>query len=311
MRPLRRTHESGNAAVMDLLDRMTTFVRVVEAGSFSSAARQLRMSSAAVSRQIASLETELRLPLLRRTTRRMAVTEPGGRYYARCLRVLQEVEEASLFARADSPSGLLRVNAPVSFGLARVVPEVPAFLRAQPRMRVDLRLEDVRVNLVMQDVDVAVRVGALPDSTDLVAHPLGAFRRVLVAAPRYLKGRTLPRSPDDLPTLDLLGYASGAVADTWTLRSGNQEARVRVMPVFACSALQAVRTLALLGVGVGWLPEWLVQEDMEQRRLRRLLPEWTSVPIQVHALHRTTHRGVPRIRAWIDHLRTAYQTMRA
>ena len=296
---------------MDLLDRMTTFVRVVEAGSFSTAARQLGMSSAAVSRQIAALETELRLPLLRRTTRRMAVTEPGGRYYARCLRVLQEVDEASAFARTDAPSGLLRVNAPVSFGLARVVPEVPAFLRAHPRMRVDLRLEDARVNLAMQDVDVAIRVGAVPDSADLVAHPLGAFRRFLVAAPGYLKTRSPPRSPDDLQALDLLGYASGGVADTWTLRSEEREARVRVMPIFVCSALQAVRTLALQGMGVAWLPEWFVAEDLERRRLRRLLPAWTSAAVPVHALQRTTHRGTPRSRAWIDHLRTAYQSMRA
>src|SRR6201992_1979169 len=155
---------------MDLLDKMATYVRVVEAGSFSAAAKQLRISSGAVSRQIATLEEDLRITLLRRSTRRMEITPAGHRYYDACLRVIREVEDAQASGRATGPLGPLQVSAPVTFGLERVVPHVGAFMAKHPQVRLDLRLEDRLLDLALEGVDVAVRVGNPPASTtDLIA----------------------------------------------------------------------------------------------------------------------------------------------
>ncbi len=145
---------------MDLLDKMATYVRVVEAGSFSAAGKQLRISSGAVSRQIATLETSLRRSLLRRSTRRMEITADGRRYYEACLRVLREVEEAQAAGRGTGREGPLQITAPVTFGLERVVQHVAGLMAKHPELRVDLRLEDRLLDLALEGVDVAIRVGA-------------------------------------------------------------------------------------------------------------------------------------------------------
>src|SRR5580693_6004566 len=141
---------------MDLLDKMATYVRVVEAGSFTAAARQIRISSAAVSRQVAVLETELRVTLLARSTRRMAITPAGRRYYERCLRVLREVDDAQAVGRGEGIEGPLQITAPVTFGLDRVAPHMHALMVKHPGLRIDLRLEDRLIDLALEGVDVAI-----------------------------------------------------------------------------------------------------------------------------------------------------------
>jgi DNA-binding transcriptional LysR family regulator len=292
---------------MDVLGKMATFVRVVEAGSFSAAARQLRLSPAAVSRQISTLEGELRVPLLLRTTRRTAVTPAGRRYYERCLRILRDVDDAQAIGQGESPDGLLVVTAPVTFGLARVVPHLPALLQQHPRLLVDLKLEDRLIDLALEGVDVAIRVGAPPpESLDVVAHPLFSFHRVLVAAPSYLKRRGEPKTPEALARHDALTYASGEYANVWTVGDGQREARVQLAVRFRSNAPHALHELALAGSGVALLPAWLVTKDLRHRALRHLLPRWRTDEVMVHALHRTAHRGAPRVRALIEHLRACY-----
>ncbi|HEX4339985.1 MAG TPA: LysR family transcriptional regulator [Polyangiaceae bacterium] len=290
---------------MDLLDKMATFVRVVEAGSFSTAAKQLRISAAAVSRQIATLEGELGSTLLERSTRRMSITASGRRYYERCLAILRDVEDAQNVARARAVEGLLVVSTPVTFGLARVVPYLPTLMTKHAGIRIDLRLEDHLVDLALDGIDVAIRVGgALPEA--LIAHPLFSFRRITVASPDYTKRRGEPKTPEALARHDALAYAPGPAADTFSLSDGERETRVRVNVKFRSNALHAVRDLALSGSGVALLPDWLVAGDVKSGALRRVLPSWTTDPVTVHALHRTIHRGSPRVKALVEHLRTAY-----
>jgi DNA-binding transcriptional LysR family regulator len=292
---------------MDLLEKMATYVRVVEAGSFSAAAKQLRISPAAVSRQISSLEDELRVPLLRRTTRKMSITPAGRRYYERCLRILREVEDAQALGRTGATEGLLSISAPVTFGLACVVPHLSSFMSAHPGLRVELRLEDRLIELALEDVDVAIRVGSvLPDSTDVIAHELMSFRRVLVAAPVYLKKHGEPRTPEALAKQDALAYPSGDALDSWILVHQEREVRVRVNAVFRSNAPSALRALAIDGIGIAMLPAWFVDEDLERRALRLVLPGWETEPVAVHALHRREHRGSARVRALVEHLRAAY-----
>ena len=292
---------------MDLLDKMATYVRVVEAGSFSAAAKQLRISPAAVSRQIATLEADLHAALVLRSTRRMTVTDAGRRYYEGCVGVLRDVEDAQASARGDGAIGLLRVSAPVTYGLATVVPMMPGLAAKHPELRVDLRLEDRRIDLVLEGVDVAVRVGGPPLSGDIVAHRLAEFHRIVVAAPSYLRRRGTPRTPEALSTHDMLSHTHDNSGQTATLveRESGRVARVRLDVRFSSNAGHVLRDLAIAGAGVAMLPAWFVADALRCGDVRRLLPSWQSEAVPVDALHRTDQRGEVRVRAFIDHLRAA------
>jgi DNA-binding transcriptional LysR family regulator len=292
---------------MDLLDKMATYVRVIEAGSFSAAAKQLRISPAAVSRQIATLETELGASLLLRSTRRMTITDGGRRYYERCASLLREVEDAQAAVRGEGATGLLRVSAPITFGLASVVPAIPSLAAKHPDLRIDLRLEDRLIDLVLEGVDVAVRVGPPPITTELVAHRLAEFHRIAVASPGYLRRRGTPKTPDALASHDFLSHAydtGGRVAALVETATG-RTARVRLDVRFSSNAGHMLRELAIAGAGLAMLPAWFVADELARGALRRVLPGWRSEPAPVHALHRTDQRGEVRVRAFIEHLRAA------
>jgi DNA-binding transcriptional LysR family regulator len=287
---------------MDLLEKMSTFVRVVEAGSLSAAAKQLRISPAAVSRQIATLETEVRAVLLARTTRSMALTAAGREYYTRCVRILSDVEDAQTALRGDPMDGPLSISAPVTFGTARVIPHLVAFRRRHPRIRLDLRLEDRLVDPVSENVDVLLRVGGLP-SEALVAHRLMTFSRILVASPAYLRARGEPKTPEALAKHCVLAHTRGDGHQQLSLQKEGRTTSTMMSVVFRSNSLFALRQLAIAGDGVALLPDWLVENEVERRSLRVVLPGWNGEPFSAYAMHRVELRGAPRVRAFIDYLR--------
>ena len=286
---------------------MGTFVRVIEAGSLSAAARQLRLSPAAVSRQLAALEEEVGTALVARTTRKLAPTPSGVAYYERCLRVLREVDEAQAFARTRGLAGALRVSVPVTFGLASVVPRIRALATRHPKLRLDVRLEDRIIDLALEGVDVAIRVGVEPPlSTDLVAQPLFAWRRELVASPSYLARRGVPKTPAALAKHDALSHVMEASAETWTLHREGQRVRVRVTVRCSSNGGHVLRDLAVDGAGIAMLPRWFVQDELAANRLRLVLGGWGSETVRAYALYRTLHRSESNVRALIEHLRASY-----
>lgn len=295
---------------MDLLAQMEAFVRVVELGGLSTAAKVLQLSVPTVSRQLSALEETLGTPLLIRTTRTLTLTEEGRRYYEHCLRVRHEVEEAqNSVRRGTAITGLLTVTAAVTFGLARVSPHLPSFLSAHPSLRVDLRLEDRLADLATEGVEIAIRGGStLPDSTSLIAHPLTTYQRVVVASPAYLQHRGTPKSPDDLARHDVLIHlgASG-IADSWHFTKDGVESTAKVRGPLRTNAVYALRDGAMAGLGLALLPDWLVAADVAAGRLKILLREFASAPTVVSAVHRTELRGTARVRAFIDHLTREYQ----
>jgi DNA-binding transcriptional LysR family regulator len=175
---------------------------------------------------------------------------------------------------------------------------------------VDLRLEDRLIDLAFEGVDVAVRVGSvLPDRTDVIAHELMSFRRVLVAGPTYLKRHGEPRTPEALAKHNELAYPFADALDSWTLVGTERKARVRLNVVFRSNAPSALRALAIDGIGIAMLPAWFVEDEIERGALRIILPGWETEPVTVHALHRREQRGAARIHALVEHLRTAYAPM--
>jgi DNA-binding transcriptional LysR family regulator len=294
---------------MDVLARMATYVRVVESGTLSAAAKQLRISSAAVSRQISGLEAELKVTLLTRTTRRMVITAAGRRYYERCLRILREVDEAQSLGKQGELDGLLRINAPVTFGLACVAPHLRGLMTRHPGLLLELQLEDRLVDIAPEGFDVAIRVGRQPpESTELIAHEIVTYGRQLVASPEYLKKRGVPRRPEALAKHDgLMTFQGGA--DTWTVHQGEVEARIRPRVILRSNALHAIRDLATGGAGVAMLPSWFVAEALAARRLQVVLPEWRLGTVTAYAIYRREQRGAPRVRALIEHLSRALASL--
>lgn len=292
---------------MDLFAKMATYVRVVEAGNLSAAAKQLRVSGAAVSRQVASLEELVGTPLIARTTRKMTVTPAGQAYYERCVKILRDVDDAQAIG-TPTDRGMLRISAPVTYGLASVVPKLRSFTLANPAVRLDIKLEDRVIDLVLEGVDVAIRVATLPPvSTEIIAHKLTEFRRVLVAAPAYLKKHGRPRSPGALATHQVLSHASEGTHSMWNLVGpGGDPARVPIAVRAASNAGHVLRDLAIDGAGIALLPQWFVTDEIASDRLEVVLPGWSNLPVQVHALFRTHHRGDPRVKLLLDHLRTSY-----
>jgi DNA-binding transcriptional LysR family regulator len=285
---------------MNLTDQMETFVRVVEGGSLSGAARRLGLSLAAVSRQLAALEDDLGTRLVLRSTRRLQVTPSGQRWYQHCVRLLRELEDARAdVADAREPRGAVVVSASITIGSWHVVPRLERLARRHPHLSIDLRLEDHVVDLVGDAVDVAVRGGiAAPDSASIVARQLLEFRRVLVAAPSYLKRHGTPRHPRDLERHDAVLQPSPFAA--WELSRDGETVTVVPRARLRSRTPAALRDWALAGAGVALLPEWLVEAG--PRGLKRLLPGWTTPPIRAWALHRVEQRGSARIRAVVDAL---------
>ena len=290
---------------MDLLAQMASFVRVVDGQSLSAAARALRLSLPAVSRQLSALEAELGTPLIVRSTRRLHVTDAGREWYAHCVRVLQQVDEARAAVRpSKSIRGRLVVSASLSFGMVIVVPRLRELAERHPQLVVDLRLEDRLVDLVGEGVDVAVRAGSPPpDSTAYVAQPIFSMRRVLVAAPRWLRKHGTPRDPHQLAKLDgLIQITPAGTVVRWHLQRAGSSHTIDVRGRTRTNAPIALRDLAVDGAGIAYLPDWLVRRDIEQGRLRRVLPGWASPSIHAWALYRTELRGAPRLRAFLDAL---------
>jgi len=292
---------------MDLFARMLTFVRVVEAGSLSSASKQLHISVAAVSRQVAALERELGTMLVARTTRRMTVTTSGQEYYERCARILREVDEAQAVGRRAALEGSLRISLPVTVGFHSGAALFAPLIAKHPSLRLDLRFEDRLVDLVLEDIDVAIRVAALPPlSTEIVAHPLSRWARIVVASPTYVRRHGEPKTPAALGAHLSVSTVRDAVTETWRLMNGSGAATVRMNVRCSCNAGNVLRDLAVQGVGVALFPKWFIAADLRERRLRHLLPGWETEPVVIHALYRAAHRNERRVRLLIDHLRAVY-----
>jgi DNA-binding transcriptional LysR family regulator len=292
--------------LVDLFEQMATFVSVVEGKSLSAAARARRLSLPAVSRQLRALEAELGASLIVRSTRRLHVTDKGQQWYERCRRVLREVEEGRELARGGKGvHGRLVISASLTFGSVVIVPRLHQLTVQHPHLVIDLRLEDQLIDLVAEGVDIAVRAGSPPpDSTAFVAHAIFAMDRILVASPRWLKKHGTPREPEQLSAQEcLVQVTTAGIVVPWFLRqrgSSERSVSLDVRGRLRSNAPSALRDLAVSGAGIAYLPDWVVSEQLERGTLRRILPKWSSAPINAWLIHRAELRGAPRVRAFLD-----------
>ncbi|WP_435481033.1 LysR family transcriptional regulator [Variovorax sp. RT4R15] len=256
-------------------EALTAFVAVAEMSNFSKAAKALGRDATVVSRRVRQLEHDLGVRLLSRTTRRVVLTEVGTIYYQRIRGLLDDLDSANLEASdyATRPQGLLRVSLPVTFGLRWVAPLLPAFIAKHPMIRVDARFSDRYVDVVAEGFDVAIRVGALRDSS-LMASKIAPFRNLLVAAPSYLAAQGHPTTPDDLAGHACLGFTSHSDFPDWILKKGNERKTVRPAGALLGDSSEALLIAAISGVGIILTPDWLAGPALREGQLVRVLDGW-------------------------------------
>lgn len=286
---------------MDRLQSMAAFVAVVDTGGFAAAARKLDLSPPVVTRAVADLEARLGVRLLTRTTRQVRVTDAGARYAEDCRRLLAEVDDADEAASGThaAPRGVLAITAPVLFGRSHVTPIVVEHLRRFPDVQTDCLFVDRVVNLLDEGIEVAVRIGELPDSS-LQAIPVGRVRRMLVAAPAYLAEHGTPRTPTDLDHHVIVAAGGLAPAPEWNfVRDGKARAR-RVSPRLRTTSNDAALAAAVDGFGITRLLGYQVAAQVADGRLVPLLVDHEPAPLPVSVVHLEGRRASRKVRSFVD-----------
>jgi DNA-binding transcriptional LysR family regulator len=286
---------------MDRIDAMQAFVAVADSHGFATAARKLKLSPSAVTRLIAALEERLGARLLQRTTRSVTLTDAGARYLERARRILADVDEAERIAEGERtrPSGRLVVSAPLGFGRLHVSPVMTAYLKRYPEVAGELRLEDRMISLVEDGVDLAVRIGELADSS-LVARQVGAMRRIVVAAPAYLKARGEPKRPDALASHDTIQFGSPTGLADWRFVDGKDDIRIDISPRFSTNSSDAAIQYAEAGGGLTRVMAYQAAASLKAGRLKVVLEKFELRPLPIHIVYPTSRLLSAKVRAFID-----------
>ena len=289
---------------MDRASEMGVFVRVVDDGGFSAAARALRLTPSAVSKQITRLEDRLGVRLLTRTTRQLNLTEEGSEFYERSVRILADMEEAELaVSQIDAqPRGTLHISCGVSFGKYQISPLLPEFLERYPDLSVEVATSDSLVDLVEEGVDVAVRFSPLPDSS-MVARFLAGSRRAIVVAPSYLERHGEPTHPSQLVDHNCLTFSRQIQLNEWIFASPDGEIPIHAKGNFMANNGETIFEMVLAGLGVARLARWLVESEVRAGRLKMVLQDYyRDVTVPIHAVYPTRRHLSPKVRAFVDFL---------
>ena len=295
----------AESAQMDLLEGIRIFACVVETHNFSAAGRRLGISPSSVSRQIGDLEDELGARLFHRTTRKISLTEAGSIYRERAAQILMEVDEAKLAVSelGGTPSGILRVTLPASVGRMHIVPALAAFRGRYPAVQVTLNVTDRIVDVVGEGFDLAIRVGR-PQDSSLVAKRVGRARRVVCAAPAYLKECASLSSPEELVDHECALFRTHPGANVWRFKRLRQTVEVRVSGSIVANDGEALVAAAEAGLGLILMPLWLVGPSLEAGRLKEVLQRYTPVPedTPLYAMYPHQRYLAPKVRAFVDFL---------
>lgn len=289
---------------MDHLTALNVFRHVAELNSFAEAGRMLGLSPAAISKNIAALETHVSARLINRTTRRMALTEEGRLYLEHVTRGLDALADAdqALCPIKAAPRGTLRVNAPMTVTLTRLSEAIPEFLSRYPDLKLDLHLDDRRVDIVREGFDLAIRGSDNLEDSSLIARKLAVMPHVLCAAPSYFQKHGKPKTPFDLKALDHIQFNLSGHADIWEFSKGRQTERVAVDARYSVSSSLAVRDALRTGFGISLIPRPYVEKDLRAGRLQSALEDWNTVETTLYAVYPSRQYIAPKIRVFLDFL---------
>ena len=284
------------------LKRIAYFAAVVETGSFTAAAERLGITKAVVSQQVARLEAEFRTALLFRTTRRVRPTEAGQAFYHRCALILHEAEDAfgELAEVAGEPSGMLRLTAPLDYGIGVVVPAIAAFMQRYPQCKVDAVLSDQTLDMMARNIELAIRVGWLADS-HLQARRIGTFRQLLVAPPQLRARVRRLKHPEDIGQLPFVANTVLRDPLRWHFSLNDIErCEVNVQASLFLDATLPVREAVLQGAGISVLPDYAIADDLAEGRLIHVLPKWSLPSGGIHVVFPTARFRPPKVRAFVE-----------
>ena len=295
---------------MDRLREMEIFVRVVETGSFSAAGRDFNLGQPSVSKTIAALEARLGARLLVRSTRQLSPTEAGTAYYERASRVVAEANEAEAAAQGIGAGlqGRLRISAPVTFGRLHLVPKLGEFFEANPKVRLELVMDDRIVDLVAESIDAALRLGTLTDSA-LKARKLAQADRVVIASPAYLARKGTPLAPADLLGHYGIVYGQSSGGQEWLFRRGSSEMPISIQPRLTLSAAEGVREAVLAGQGFAIASRWMFASELANGEVVSVLAEWALPPMELWVIYPSGRLTSSKARAFIDWFETVIRTV--
>ena len=289
---------------MDRFQAMSVFAQVVEQGHLSHAAERLGMSTSAVSRHLAELESHLGVRLLNRTTRRLSLTESGQVFYERCVQLLADLDEAEIVVTSASvvPRGTLKLTCSITWGIRHLAPAIAAFVERFPGLRFEVELSDRAVDIVDEGIDLAIRIGDIGPQS-LIGRKIGTMQLVCCAAPAYLAAKGTPLHPDDLARHVCLTYAYSAGGNTWRFRDRDgKEAAIRVAgPVHANNG-QMLATFAAAGVGIALEPDFIVAPELASGALVPLLPGHAPSSAGIYAVYASRRHLSAKVRAFVDFL---------
>jgi len=289
---------------LDKFEAMRVFCSVIEAGGFAAAADQMGISTSAVSRHVAQLETHLNVRLLNRTTRRMSPTTEGFAYFERCTQLLADLEEteASVAGEARRPRGRLRLTAPIALSVLRLAPAFAAFAQAYPEITLDIVLSDNVADFTEEGLDLAIRVGRM-GSENVVARHIGETALLIAAAPAYLERAGTPLTPDDLSRHECFTYAFSATGNNWELTDGNGDPlSVRIGGAIKSNNGMLLAEMAAAGSGIVYGPCFIVQPLIARGSLVRLLPDWGSRRLPIHVVYPTRRHLSAKVQAMTSFL---------
>jgi len=286
---------------LDRFAAIETFAAVVETGSFSGAARRLNVGQPAVSKSVAQLEERLGVQLLLRSSRNLTPTEAGQTYYAYARRAIDEAEEADSAARGASASltGRIRVSAAVTFARLHIIPSLKSFLRLHPDLSVDVVLDDGNVDLMEEGIDVALRMGDLPDS-GMTARKISQAPRWAVGTPRYFEEHGEPKTPSDLAQHEAVIYSQRGGGASWRFQREATDVSVVVSGRVQVTAAEGVRAAVLSDLGVAIASEWMFSPELASGVVKRVLTDWTLPPIDLWAVYPSGRKSSAKARAFVD-----------
>ncbi|GLX15486.1 LysR family transcriptional regulator [Pseudomonas straminea] len=293
---------------MDLFQAMSVYVKVVETGSMTAAAQECEISTTMVGNHLRALEQRLGVSLLKRTTRRQRLTEFGTAYYQRCLEVLGLVAASERLAEQaqDEPSGTLRITAPLTFGSEVLAPALCEFSLQHPKVKLDLVLSNLRVDLLDSGFDAAIRMGNMQDNARLIARPLQDYTMTLCASPDYLARRGVPRQPQDLQAHNCLTFAYPAGDDWsgvdkhWRLMGPEGEVTAEISGSMVMNSSAALYRSATVGGGIVMLPDAYAEQDLRDGRLVALLPDYQLPSRPMHLIYSPDRYQLPKLRSFVD-----------
>ncbi len=294
---------------MDKFESMYAFTQVVEQGSFAAAARKMNLSRSSVNKMVIQLENHLGVQLLYRTTRQVTPTDTGKAFYKRCLDILSSLEEAELAVSAQhsEPKGILRINAPMSFGMSVLGSKVAEFISRYEKIKIQLTLEDRFVDPISEGYDLVIRIGSLPDYSSLVVNPITIIPRVICAAPRYLNVRGIPETIQELKSHSCLHYGYLSSGVQWELMEQEKEQKVSVKGVLCCNNGEVLRDAAIKGLGIVILPTFIVEEALKNGNLQTILSNYKLPELTLSVIYPINRHLSTKIQLFTQFLQGCFQ----